>query len=172
MEIKSEAGHFGDAQHEGMASFLQDCATDKYMSSWQTLRPALLITVSESIHCSSHVAWPATSPHNCSSCLECNHCGAQKHLDASCLVWCTACLCYFSSSPWAKECLYNVNSCPMVGLCDCICRLTSMPDLWPSSNRSCYVLCMPSWHLWRLRRFSRQQLSLQSTDDSYHLSAV
>jgi len=47
MEIKREAGHSGDAQQEGMAYFLQDCATDKFISSWPTLRPALLITVRE-----------------------------------------------------------------------------------------------------------------------------
>jgi len=47
MEIKREAGHSGDAQQEGMAYFLRDCATDEFASSWPTLRPALLITVSE-----------------------------------------------------------------------------------------------------------------------------
>ena len=76
MEIKREAGHSGDAQQAGMAYFLKDCATDKFTSSWPTLRPALLIAVNKCLRCTSHVAWPATSSHNCSSFFEhecCEH---------------------------------------------------------------------------------------------------
>ncbi|KAL3158975.1 hypothetical protein ABBQ32_011373 [Trebouxia sp. C0010 RCD-2024] len=45
IEVKREAGHSGDAQQEGMAFFLRDHAIEEFMSSWQTLRPALLLTV-------------------------------------------------------------------------------------------------------------------------------
>lgn len=47
IEVKREAGHSGDALQEGMAYFLRDHATEEFMSSWQTLRPALLLTVSK-----------------------------------------------------------------------------------------------------------------------------
>ena len=51
VEVKQEAGHSGDAQQEGMAFLLRDHATEElefeFMSSWQTLRPALLLTVSQ-----------------------------------------------------------------------------------------------------------------------------
>ncbi|KAL0026834.1 hypothetical protein WJX77_005080 [Trebouxia sp. C0004] len=43
IEIKREAGHSGDAQQAGMAYLLQDCASEKFMSSSPTLRPALLV---------------------------------------------------------------------------------------------------------------------------------
>ena len=47
IEIKREAGSSGDAQQEGMAYLLKDHATEEFMASWQTLRPALLLTVSQ-----------------------------------------------------------------------------------------------------------------------------
>jgi len=56
MEIKREAGHGGDAQQQGMAYLLKDYASEKFMSSWPTLRPALLITVSKCLQCTLHVA--------------------------------------------------------------------------------------------------------------------
>lgn len=45
-EIKREAGSSGDAQQEGMAYLLKDHATEEFMASWPTLRPALLLTAS------------------------------------------------------------------------------------------------------------------------------
>ena len=47
IEIKQEAGSSGDAQQEGMAYLLTDHATKEFMASWQTLRPALLLKVSQ-----------------------------------------------------------------------------------------------------------------------------
>ncbi len=45
IEVKREAGKSGDAQQEGMAYHLKDHATEEFMKTWQTLRPALLLTV-------------------------------------------------------------------------------------------------------------------------------
>ncbi|DBA86086.1 TPA: hypothetical protein ACH3X1_005606 [Trebouxia sp. C0004] len=45
IEVKREAGHSGDAQQEGMAYHLQDVKETCFMSRWQTLNPALLLTV-------------------------------------------------------------------------------------------------------------------------------
>jgi hypothetical protein len=45
IEVKREAGKSGDAQQEGMAYHLKDHATEAFMGTWQTLRPALLLTV-------------------------------------------------------------------------------------------------------------------------------
>lgn len=56
IEIKHEAGSSGDAQQEGMAYLLKDHATEEFMESWQTLRPALLLTVSRSHVMQLHVS--------------------------------------------------------------------------------------------------------------------
>ncbi|KAL3155473.1 hypothetical protein ABBQ38_011028 [Trebouxia sp. C0009 RCD-2024] len=45
VEVKREAGQSGDAQQEGMAYHLKDHAAEAFMMTWQTLKPALLITV-------------------------------------------------------------------------------------------------------------------------------
>lgn len=47
IEVKREAGQSGDAQQAGMAYHMKDCATEAFMMTWQTLRPALLITVKQ-----------------------------------------------------------------------------------------------------------------------------
>ena len=45
IEVKREAGYSGDAQQEGMAHHFQDVKENSFMSTWQTLNPALLLTV-------------------------------------------------------------------------------------------------------------------------------
>ena len=45
IEVKREAGHSGDAQQQGMAYHFHDVQSMGFKSNWQTLHPALLLTV-------------------------------------------------------------------------------------------------------------------------------
>lgn len=61
VEVKREAGQSGDAQQEGMAYHLKDHAAEAFMMTWQTLKPALLITVKKCKHSKHHIYFSSHS---------------------------------------------------------------------------------------------------------------
>lgn len=80
IEVKREAGHSGDAQQEGMAYHFQDVKEMGFMTKWQTLNPALLLTVH---HYISTCLW---------CCCMCTPFPLQKFLVCDC---CCCCLCTY-----------------------------------------------------------------------------
>lgn len=139
IEVKREAGKSGDAQQQGMAYHLKDHATEAFMETWQTLRPALLITV-QSVDTSHkhHAHFLLRTCSSCRLCLYHHQLISTFHMDLPCRLWGQVCVSL--ACAWMPLPQEYASRCHLPWTCYSCCICLTCLQVWPP----CSALC-PNW---------------------------